>query len=204
MTAERSTAEDDLAFVRRLTALDQGPAWRRAFGRMYALWGFAFGVPLLFEWARWAGYLELPRDFWLWCALAVTLLMTGLGVYFARRDGPVVGVQPRALNAVFAGAGLANVVMLATLLATAFHIGDFRILMLHASIVFAFQGAAWYVVWALRKQLWAGLLAAGWSVTAIALGVTLATPNFLLIAALGLLLLMGAPGVLMWRAPVPE
>jgi hypothetical protein len=201
MAADKTTAEDDLAFIRRLTSPDQGPAWRRSFGRMYALWGLAFAIPLFAEWARWMGWIILPRDFWLWAAAIVTVLLTVASIYYSRKDGPTVGVQSRALNAVFGGAGLANIVMLAALVAVSVQLTDGRIMMLHASIVFAFQGAAWFVVWALRKQFWTGVIAAGWFVTAVALGFTLATPYFILIAALGLVFLMAVPGLAMMRGP---
>ena len=72
-------------------------------------------------------------------------------------------------------------------------------MMLHGVVVFAFQGAAWYAVWALRKRAWTGLVAAGWFVFAAALGATLPSHWFVLLASAGLFLLMVVPGWVMVR-----
>ncbi|WP_337185921.1 hypothetical protein [Phenylobacterium sp.] len=202
MSVGHPTPEDDLAFIRRLTSPDLGEAWRRGFGFIYATWGLAFAAPLLFEWARVAGYLPLPAAFWLYATATATLLLITFTVWTARRSRPTVGHQPRALNAIFAGVGWANVAVLAALIAVSVKLQDTRLLMLHAVVVFAFQGSAWYAVWALQKRLWTGLVAAGWFVMAVALGLTVDQPaSFILIAALGLLLLMTLPGLLMMRRP---
>ena len=57
MTTEKNTAEADLAFLRGLVSSDNDAGWRQAFGRAYALWGFAFLVPLLIEWTRLIGLI---------------------------------------------------------------------------------------------------------------------------------------------------
>lgn len=199
MSDTPQSAEQDLAFLRRLVESDDGLAWRRAFGRSYAMWGAAFAIPLLFEWARWAGLIELPRNFWLWAAAVVTVGLTVVSLWGSKRWGPVTGAQSKALLAIFAGVGWANVAVLIALIVAANALKDGRIMMLHAVVVFAFQGAAWYAVWALRKRLWTGLVAAGWYLGAILTGVTLGTPTFILMCALSMLLLMVAPGVVMMR-----
>jgi hypothetical protein len=195
------TAEQDLAFLRQLVEADDGAAWRRAFGRTYAMWGAGFAIPLLFEWARWEGFIELPENFWLWAAAVVTGGLTVISVWGAKRWGPVTGAQSKAALAIFAGVGWANVAMLVALILVANALKDGRIMMLHAVVVFAFQGAAWYAVWVLRKRLWTGLVAAGWFAGAVLTGLTLGTPTFILMCALAMLLLMVAPGVAMMREP---
>lgn len=201
MSVGHPDPQDDLAFIRRLTAPEVSAAWRRGFGFIYAMWGLAFGLPLLLEWGRWAGYLMLPSNFWLYASVIVTLGLIGLTVWSSRRAEPAVGFQSRAMTAVFAGVGWANVAVLAALVAVSAALKDGRVMMLHAIVVFAFQGAAWYAVWALQRRLWIGVVAGGWYVAAVALGLTFGTPAFILIAALGLLLLMTLPGWLMMRRP---
>lgn len=199
MSVTPQSAEQDLAFLRRLMGSDDGGAWRRGFGRIYALWGAAFAIPLTFEWARWVGLIELPRNFWVYAAVIVTVLVGGASVWIARRSPPTTGAQGKALNATFGGIGWANLVVLVALIAVANALKDGRIMMLHAVIVFGFQGAAWYAVWALRKRLWIGLVAAGWYAAAVGAGLTLATPTFILVCAAALILLMVVPGLVMAR-----
>jgi len=201
MSDTPQSAEQDLAFLRRLVDSDDGAGWRRAFGRSYAMWGTAFAVPLLFEWARWEGLIELPKNFWVWAAVVITVCLMVITLWNSKRWRPVTGAQSKALLAIFAGVGWANVAVLVALILVAYGLKDGRIMMLHAVVVFAFQGAAWYAVWVLRKRLWTAAVAAGWYVSAVVLGLTLATPMFILTCALSLLLLMVAPGLVMMREP---
>ena len=203
MSVAHPDPEEELAFIRSLTSPEASAAWRRGFGFIYALWGAAFGLPLLLEWGRWAGYLTLPQNFWLYASVTATVLVIGVSVWAARRGEPAVGLQSRALTATFSGIGWAYVAVLGALIAVSVKLQDGRIMMLHGMVVFAFQGAAWYAVWALQKRLWIGLVAAGWYVAALALGVTFGTQDFILIAAVGLLLLMTLPGWLMMRPSSP-
>jgi hypothetical protein len=199
MSATPESAEQDLAFLRRLMGADDNAAWRQGFGTIYALWGGAFSIALLPEWARMAGFIELPASYWLWAAAIITVAL-GFGTFWlARRAPPTVGVQSKALNALFGGVGWANIVVLVALVMASTTLKDGRIMMLHAIVVFAFQGAAWFAIWALRKRLWIGLVAGGWYVAAILAGLTLATPNFILVCALALAFLMLLPGLAMAR-----
>jgi hypothetical protein len=199
MATDKTTAQDDLAFLRKLMSPDDDGASQRAFGQMYALWGLAFSVPLFLEWARLVGLVALPTWYWPAAAAVMTVVITIASIVSARTSKPVVGVQNRAGTAVFAGVGLANIAVLLALALVANNLKDGRILMLHAVVVFAFQGAAWYTVWAMRKHAWTGLVAAGWFVFAAGLGATIPGPNFVLAASVGLFLLMVAPGWIMVR-----
>lgn len=199
MTITPESAGDDLAFLRRLMSSDDNAAWRRGFGTIYGLWGIVFGLALLPEWARWSGYVDLPENYWLWTAAIVTVVLTIGTIWITKRAPPTVGAQGKALNAVFGGVGWANAVVLVALVMASGVLDDGRIMMLHAVVVFAFQGACWFAIWSLRRRLWIGLVSAGWFVSAILAGLTLATPSFILVCALALLLLMALPGLLMAR-----
>jgi hypothetical protein len=168
---------------------------------MYALWGAAFAVPLFIQWLGMIGVLALPSWYWTAAGSLVTVLLLVATVALARRGGPPLGVQARAWRSVFAGVGWANVAVLLALIFVANTLKDGRVMMIHGVVVFAFQGAAWYVVWALRKVAWTGVVAAGWYLFAAALGATIPGAGFVLIASLGLTLLMVVPGVVMARTP---
>lgn len=200
MSVTPETAEQDVAFLRRLMDTGDSTAWRRSFGLTYGLWGAVFAAALAPEWARMAGYVSLPQTYWLWAA-AIATVGLGLGTFvLARRSPPTVGAQAKALNAVFGGVGCANLAVLASLVLAAYALRDGRVMMIHAIVVFAFQGAAWFAIWSLRKRLWIGLVAAGWYAAAVLAGLTMtATVDFVLVCLAALILLMALPGVLMAR-----
>lgn len=202
MTLEKATAEDDLAFIRKLIAPDSEGRAQRDFGKAYAMWGLAFSLPLLPEWARSAGLIALPTSYWPIAAVAITLLITVAMIAGARGAKPAVGMQARAKNAVFGGVGFANLAVLIGLILVSYRLRDGRIMMLHAVVVFAFQGAAWYAVWALRKRPMALIVSLGWIAFAILLGALIPGHLFILAAAIGLFVLMVIPGVILARTPV--
>lgn len=201
MAIDKTTAAEDLAFLKRLMSPDDDGAAQRGFGAMYALWGMAFAIPLFVQWAGFMGWVALPDWYWTVVATVVSVVLTILTIVLGRRDGPAVGVQAKAWSSVFAGVGIANLAVLIGLGLAANRLGDGRVLMLHAVVVFAFQGAAWYVVWALRRKAWLAVVSGGWFVLAAAMGATLPGPDFVLLAAVGLTLLMGVPGFVMMRTP---
>src|SRR5690606_5267833 len=90
MTAEKSTAQEDLAFLRQLVSTADDAGQRRQFGRIYALWGLAFALPLLLEWGRMIGALPLPGSFWVVSAIAATALITIASIPMLRRAKPAV------------------------------------------------------------------------------------------------------------------
>jgi hypothetical protein len=187
------TTSDDLAFLRRLVEGDYGAAWR-SFGKAYFICGLMFGAPAMLEWARLAGLAPISRSVYLPAALVATLMIFVVGWWAGRGVGAVRG-SSRSLTAVFAGIGWANVAVLAALVAVSNTLQDGRVMMVHAVVVFAFQGAAWYVVWILRRRLWMAGVALGWYAIAVVLGFNIANPaDFLLICGLGLLAFMSAPG----------
>jgi hypothetical protein len=62
------------------------------------------------------------------------------------------------------------------------------------------QGAAWMIAYTLRRRAWLGLVAAGWFVTAIAMGFSVQSLGyFILWLGLGFLVLMVIPGAVMIR-----
>lgn len=200
MTAEKTTAQEDLAFLRQLLSPDQDVIHWRFFGKMYAIWGTAFAVPLFMEWLRILGLAPLPGYFWLAASTVVTVGLITVSIILGVRSRPAVGMQARAGNAVFGGVGLANLAVLVGLIFGTVAIGDGRIMMLHAVVVFAFQGAAWYVVWALRRRPWAGVVAGAWFVARAVMGAAIANPPlFVFLSAVFLVLLMVVPGLVLAR-----
>jgi hypothetical protein len=60
---------------------------------------------------------------------------------------------------------------------------------------------AWFVAWTILRRSWLGLVAVGWFVMTVALGVAVFEDvgTYLLILGVGLFGLMALPGYIMWR-----
>jgi hypothetical protein len=111
------------------------------------------------------------------------------------------GVGARALNAVFTGAGLANLVLAIVFQYGAFKTQNFIIWLYHPVVVCMFQGVAWYVAWTIQKRAWLGAVSFGWFAATIACGLLIDQIGyFLLTLGIALILLMGVPGYVMMRA----
>jgi len=200
VTPDKATAQEDVAFLKSILSPDPTGAWQRTFGKVYALWGGGFAIPLLFECARAVGFITLPSLFWPFAALVVTLILLPLTYFWTKGTGPAVGSAAKSANAIFGGVGWANLAVLIGLIFASKLFEDNRIMMIHAAVVFAFQGAAWYAVWALRRVGWIGLVSAGWYIAAIASAATMNQISvFIPVVTAAMLLLMVAPGLYMIR-----
>jgi hypothetical protein len=78
---------------------------------------------------------------------------------------------------------------------------SFGLWLYHPIVVCMFQGVAWYVAWSILRRAWLGLVALGWFVTTVALGVVLYSDigAYLLILGVALIVCMAIPGWVIWR-----
>jgi hypothetical protein len=133
-------------------------------------------------------------------APTVVFLILMTIVIIIDRKRPQVGVANRAVNAAFAGTGIANLALVLIFAAAAARHKDFHYWLFHPAVVFVLQGAVWYVIFMLRKRLWMALVATGWLVCGVALGMLIERADlYLLIASLGLFAFMMVPGFFMMR-----
>ncbi|HWT52464.1 MAG TPA: hypothetical protein VN113_09820 [Caulobacter sp.] len=111
-----------------------------------------------------------------------------------------MGAANRAINAAFAGTGIANLALVLIFAAAASRHKDFHYWLFHPAVVFVLQGAVWYVIFMLRKRIWMLLVAAGWLASGVALGLLIDRADlYLLIASVGLFAFMMVPGFHMMR-----
>jgi hypothetical protein len=116
------------------------------------------------------------------------------------RKNPQRGVTNRAINAAFSAVGVANLALIVVFAAAAARHKDFHYWLFHPAVVFILQGAVWQVIFVLRKRLWMLLVALGWLVSGVAMGMLIERADlYLLIATVGLLAFMAAPGFYMMR-----
>lgn len=199
MTDDLANARADLAFLRNLAEGDHSPSV--GFGILLMAGGLAYGIETLVHWLGVSGLFALPT----WVHLSAAILATGgflcviAIVLWLERNKPSQTVTRRAYEAAFQAAGLANISMVCVFAYNAFRAGDFMIWLYYVPVVFAIQGAAWFVAASLRRRAWYGAIALGWFLSAVALGLTIGSHLFNLVASVALLGLMALPGFILWR-----
>jgi hypothetical protein len=201
MTSDLQAARDDLAYMRSLVS--GGVAMQSTIGEAFTWAGALYGGQCILHWLQ---ILEIvPSEGPI--ALAVSVLPTlvfcvilGIIIWKDRRM-PAGGAAARALGAVFQGAGLANLVMACVFAYGASKAESFGLWLYHPIVVCMFQGVAWYVAWSILRRAWLGLVALGWFVTTVALGVVLYSDigAYLLILGVALIVCMAIPGWVIWR-----
>lgn len=199
MSDETNQAHADLAFLRGLTQTGGRP--QMMFGLVYALSGVLYGTHAFIGWLQIVRVVALSQDQNFWLTVVVNGLFAVLLAWsiWAGRKQKMDGVVTRAVNAAFAGVGLANIAMVFVFGWASYQAKDAQIWLIYPSVVFAFQGAAWFIAYMLRKHVWLLAVALGWFGAAVVLGFFWRTPTWVLAASLSLYLLMTVPGLVMVR-----
>src|SRR6218665_2198463 len=158
-TPDPATAEADLAFMRALVDGGKQPAMM-AGPSIYLLAGLLYGTQCLYHLIEIVTPIRWPGPLSLAVAIGVnTIFFTWLTIVLVRERKQRIGGSGvnRALNAMFAATGLANLGFVAIFgLNAAWH-RDFSFWLLYAAAVFILQGAAWWVAWLLRRKPWMAL-----------------------------------------------
>ncbi len=197
MTQDVANAHEDLAFMRALVEPD-GRRAQTAAGRIFLAAGLIYGAQCLAQWAGIAGYVPAPLVLNLWVGVGPTVLCVAVIVVMSVMNrGLGQTSTQRALNAVFTSMGFANLSMVAVFGIVATQRRDWTIWEMYACVVFAFQGAAWLVSFALSKRVWRLGVALCWFSTAVALSLLLGTATYILVAGAALILFMALPGWVM-------
>ena len=200
MTVKAQTAQDDLAYMR--TVVEQGGRPRMAGALIYMAAGLIYGTETLVHWGQAIGLVQISEQatlaFVAGCSALFVLLMIVL-IARDRTKGIGAGTGSRALNAAFGGAGLANIALMAIFGVNAWRQHDLLIWMLYPCVVFALQGAAWYVAFMLRRKVWMLTVSLGCLTTATVMGLVLGSPTFVLVTALACFAWLAVPGAIMAR-----
>jgi hypothetical protein len=204
MTDARSP-ESDLAFLKAL--VEEGSRSQMTGGAAFLAGGLLYGFQCLVQWAQAVGLVHLSDGFMLAFVIGITVtFLIVLGIVLWRERGlGQRAASMRALNAAFAGAGIANLVLCSVFALVALRERSQTIWLLYPVTLSVVFGAAWYVAFMVRRRAWHGLVSAGWYATAVGLGVLVSTGDvatYVLAIAVALLVLMALPGAVMMRAAV--
>lgn len=194
------TARDDLAFLRSLVdPPDSG--FQRQFGETYAWCGACYGTQMLLHGLQYLGLItgSIAGTF---IGLGPTLVFVAALPLIQRRNRPISGASTvsRAVGAAFSAVGIANLVLIVAIGSLAWREKSLTIWLLYPTTVVILQGAAWMVVYALRRKAWLAAVAVGWFATGIGMALAIKTFGALIpIAGFGFFAFMMAPGLYLMR-----
>jgi hypothetical protein len=200
---EREQAHADLAFMKAL--VEEGGRSQLTGGAIFLAAGLLYGLQCLVHWSQMVGITRFSDRFMLAFVVAVTVtfVMILTVVIWRERRSSQRAVGTRALNAAFAGAGIANLVLCSVFGVVAWHERSATVWLLYPVTISVVQGAAWYVAYMMRRRVWLALVSAGWFATAVGLGLLVGSGReaaYLLVLGMALLVLMAVPGAVMMRS----
>lgn len=197
------TARDDLAFMRGL--VQSGADIQRPFGEAYFAAGLCYGIQVLLHLGQQLGFVGSKGLLGLAIALGPTAVFTVLMIWLSIRNRtPAIGAShvARTMGAVFIAIGISNLALVVIIGSQAIRLKSVEIWLIYPCVVLTLQGAAWLVVWTLRRRAWIAVVSAGWFATGITMALSIGNPlAILLTGTFGLFAFMVAPGVYMMRQP---
>jgi len=196
-------ARDDLAFMRGL--VQSGADMQRPFGEAYFAAGLCYGVQMLLHLGQALDFVGSDGLTGLSISLGPTVVFTGLMIWLSVRNrAPAAGTSlvARTVGAVFMAFGLSNLALIAIIGSQAVRMKSLEIWLIYPCVVLALQGAAWLIVWTLRRRAWIAVVSAGWFATGVTMAFCIGHPiPMLLVGGFGLLAFMVVPGAYMMRDP---
>jgi hypothetical protein len=200
MNTDMQAAQADLAFLRGLVERDDGTATAWAEGYFAA--GLIYGAQMLMHAGQFLGLLPGQGLAALLIGLGPTLVFLPIAVWITwrhRADRPPTAAS-RAIGAVFAAVGTANLALIVIIGWAALQQHSLTTWLIYPACVFILQGAAWTAAWIVRRRAWLGVVAVGWFFFAIAMGLTTDRISlYVLFCGLGIWSCMALPGWLMTR-----
>ena len=204
MTDDIRTIQSDLAYLREVAADEGKLPWIA--GANFLAGGLIYGLPLLAVWAQMNGLIDIPGPWTGQSPLWETALFVPLSILIALKapkpkPGGAVG---RSLVAGWSGVGLTTIVMVLVIFIAGDRLPVKLMWQVWTSICFALWGAAWWVVAMLRPHRGWMLVALGSLATALVNSVLINTPYELLGCAIGILVWLGGPGLLIMLRDRPR
>jgi hypothetical protein len=201
MNTDVRAAQEDLAFLRALVERSDGTASAWAEGYFFA--GLIYGAQMLMHAAQFFGLLPGSGLGALAIGLGPTLVFLPVMAWISwrhRAEQPATS-SSRAIGAVFGAVGATTLGMIIIIGWAAWRQHSLATWLIYPASVFLLQSAAWMVAWRMRRQAWLGLVAAGWFVFAIGMGLTTDHLSlYVLFCGLGIWTCMALPGWVLMRS----
>jgi hypothetical protein len=204
MTDQIQSIRDDLAFLKSMAADEGRMPW--LVGASFFFGGMIYGLPVFAVWAQLRGLIDIPGDWTSWVSVWSTVIFVPLQFAMA-----ILGPKPRpgaasgrAIVPAWSGIGLITMVMLAVIFIAGARLHVKQMWEVWTSICFALWGAAWWVVALLRpRRGWMWVAFGSWA-TALVNAVLIGTQDELLGCAVGIMLWLTAPGLLIMLRDKPQ
>jgi hypothetical protein len=196
MTDQMQSIRSDLAFLKAVAADEGELPWTA--GANFLAGGLIYGLPLLPVWAQMRGLIDIPGPWPGQVSLWSTAVFVPLSILLALKGPrPKPGASMgRAVIAAWSGVGLTTLAMLAVIFIAGARLHVDLMWQVWTSICFALWGAAWWVVAILRPRRGWMLVALGSLATAVVNALLIGSPDEVLGCALGILLWLAGPGLL--------
>jgi hypothetical protein len=194
---DTQSLKDDLAFLRDLTQ-DSGRGLARS-GFALAAIGFAAGAYALLYWA--AAFVPLGvRQWTMWGGLAIIPACFILVQLSQRWLPPATGAAARAVAAAWRSVGASLAAGSLGLFIASVPADDSKfVLAIFPVLMFCLYGAAWSVAYAAKRQTWFAWVSGGCLACAFTVGLLYKSPHQWLVMAIGLFLLVGLPGLVIFK-----
>lgn len=197
-----TTPEEDLAFMRSIA---EGGTPRASYtaGMVYLSSGVLYGIQCLFHIGQILGVVRVPG--WASLTFVTVILVATIGCMVwatirDQREGIKAFGNTKAMGAALNATGVANLAFLIIFAVNAVRMESFAIWLLYPAVVFAVQGAAWFIAWQLKRHVWMLLTSIGGLVTSVALGLLIHNSFlYLCVCTAALFLLFALPGWIMVR-----
>jgi len=203
MTVQLETIRDDLAFMKAL-ASDDGRL-PGIVGAHFLAAGLIYGLPIFPVWAAARGLIDLPPGFAGMAGVYSTIvyLPVLLWLFYRGRNAyPRAAPSIQAFGAVWSSVGMTTLAIVAVISTAAWRLHEPRMWQLWPAACFALYGAAWWSVSMARRGWGLRLVAIGSYATAVINGFLIGTPDLVLGFAIGILLWLSGPGlVMLLKAP---